>query len=66
MNELSALELLANNCLHCGEKPKAYHQDYNGDTYVGSEYCFECSCGITTNWVKSERLLTVWNAKYKN
>jgi hypothetical protein len=62
MDELKALELLANKCLHCGCKPKAYHQDYEGDKYIGDEYSFECECGITTNFMKKEQLLNIWNS----
>lgn len=52
-----------NLCLHCGQKPKVYHRDYEGDVHVGDEYLIECSCGIQTAWLKLEKLLECWNSK---
>ena len=55
------LEENANDCLHCGGRPTAGHNDYIGDTYIGDTYCFFCKCGISTEWFSAEELLQVWN-----
>ena len=51
------LEENANDCLHCGGRPTAGHNDYIGDTYIGDTYCFFCKCGISTEWFSAEELL---------
>lgn len=63
MNKIKELEMLAKDCLHCQGRPKAYHQNFVGDTFVGDEYMFECGCGIETMWFEEKKLLQVWNAR---
>ena len=49
-------------CRYCGnENPQVFHQDYNGDTYVGDEYSIDCDCGICSGWFSAEELIKLWN-----
>ena len=49
-------------CRYCGnEHPQVFHQDYNGDTYVGDEYSIDCNCGICSGWFSAEELIKLWN-----
>ncbi len=49
-------------CRYCGNKNlNVFHQDYNGDIYVGDEYSIDCSCGIFTGWFNAQQLMDLWN-----
>lgn len=54
-------------CLHCGRYKdiQVFHQDYNGDQYVGDEYCIECPCGISTGWYNANQIINIWNKQVK-
>lgn len=38
MDKIKELKILAKECLHCQGMPKAYHQNFVGDTFAGDEY----------------------------
>jgi hypothetical protein len=62
--KLDSLSLECSPCAHCAGKPKVFHQDYIGDSYVGDQYCIECSaCGISTDFDEWAIVLTKWNKR---
>jgi len=58
---MEKIEKLLKPCKYCGDQPKVYHQDYNGDTYVGDEYSIDCECGVCTTRLSKEELIQLWD-----
>jgi hypothetical protein len=62
--KLNGLSLGCYPCAHCAGKPKVFHQDYIGDSYVGDQYCIECSvCGISTDFDDWKIVQEKWNKR---